>query len=168
MLNEPRVEVYNEKPYVAIRSKVNMYDIPAVLPPLIPEVLAWVAKNNATPNGPAFFLYRSMNKHNEIDIEVGVPVEGRLTGDGRIVEGALPAGKYATIKYIGDYQYIKEAHIALESWIAKNGLKEKQVITPDGVLWGARIESYITDPQEETNPEKWETNIVFLLEDSRK
>lgn len=38
MTNEPKIEHRDEQPYVAIRTRVKMSDIPAVLPPLVPQI----------------------------------------------------------------------------------------------------------------------------------
>ena len=165
MLTEPKLEFRKEQPYLAIRTKVNMKDVPTILPPLIPEVLEWIDRNEITSAGPAFFQYLSMNDRGDMEVEVGVPVKDKAMADGRIVAGSFPSGKYATLKYFGDYRHLKEAHMAMESWLSKKGLKEKQKVTGNGITWGGRIEFYITDPQVEPDPEKWETEVVFLLQE---
>jgi hypothetical protein len=45
MFGEPTIERRKEQPYMAIRTKLNMKDVPNILPPLIPEVLQWIDKN---------------------------------------------------------------------------------------------------------------------------
>jgi effector-binding domain-containing protein len=106
-----------------------------------------------------------MNKRGDLEVEVGVPVKDTAAGDSHVVAGTFPSGKYATLKYFGDYRNMKGAHMELESWISKKGLKEKQNVTDDGIVWGARIEFYITDLEIEIDPDKWETDIVFLLQE---
>jgi hypothetical protein len=32
-------------------------------------------------------------------------------------------------------------------------------------VWGGRVEFYITDPGEEPDPAKWETELAFLVAD---
>jgi effector-binding domain-containing protein len=164
MLTTPVIQQRAEQPYVSIHAKVNMDKIPAVLPPLIPEVSAWLGKNNMNPDGPPFFLYRSMDKNNDMVAEVGFPVKERTTGDGHIRGGIFPAGKYAVITYTGDYKNIREAHRALELWIRENGWKQKQEAGDNGTEWGILAESYVTDPQKEPDPQKWRTEVLFLLE----
>lgn len=167
MHREPTVEYYRERPYIAIGRKVNMKDIPVVLPPLIPHVLNFVGEKNLIQTGPAFFRYLTMDDE-DLEVEVGVPVQDFFEGDGEIVGSNFPAGKYATIKYFGDYKYIRDAHEELESWMGKNRLVKKEQIADDGISRGCRIEFYITDPAIETNPDKWETDIVSLVEDDVK
>jgi effector-binding domain-containing protein len=154
MLTEPKIVERKKQHYAAIRTTVSMNDIPHVLPPLIPEVADWLSKNNIVPDGAPFFRYLTMG--NKLDVEVGIPVQHAINNDGRIVAGFFPAGKYPTITYMGDYIHIKEAHIALESWSKEKGYKA----TP-----GTITEVYITDPTKEPSRDKWQTDIIYRLDD---
>jgi effector-binding domain-containing protein len=166
MISIPEIEQRAGQPYVAIHKNVHMNNVPSELPPLIPEVSAWVEKNKLTPAGPVFFLYRSMDKNYELVTEVGIPVKEQVPGDNRVIGGEFPAGKYAVITYTGDYNHIKDAHRALEKWITENGLKEKKPPEANGSTnWGVLAEFYITDPKTEPDPEKWKTEIVFLVDE---
>ena len=164
MLSEPKIEYRDEQPYVAIRTKVSMQEIPTVLPPLIPEVYAWLQKNHVATDHPCFFCYHRMDKDDMLEVDVGVPVDKVLSGDDRILADVFPAGRYATVLHTGHYSNLRKAHMNLESWKEKMGLKEKALITENGA-WGVRIEFYITDPEQEPNPDKWVTEIAFLLAD---
>ena len=166
MLSEPKTEYRAEQPYVAIRKNVPMQKIPEVLPPLIPEVRKWMLKNHITPDGPELFLYKSIHENNVLVTEVGVLVKNPEPGEGSIKGGSFPAGYYATIIYTGDYRNMMEAHMALEAWINKMGLTEKRRISGNDTEWGARTEFYLTDPDNEPHPEKWITEIAFLLDDA--
>lgn len=83
----------------------------------------------------------------------GLPVPGGLTGEGRIEIGELPGGALATTAHLGPYDKLSEAHAALRSWLAKEGR------SPTGAPW----ESYVTDPTEQPDPEKWETRLFHPL-----
>ena len=80
MLREPNVELRKEQPYLPIGTKLNMIDIPTILPPLICEVLEWINKNKITFAGPAFVQYLSMNDQGDMDVDVGVPVKNQIIG----------------------------------------------------------------------------------------
>jgi len=164
MLSTPKTEQRSERHYVAIRSTVHMNDIPTVLPPLIPEVHAWLKKNNITPDGPPFFQYLKMDSNNRLLTEVGFPVKGPATGDDRVIAGSFPAGLYATLTYTGHYMGLREANMTLDKWVKDSGLKERHRVSPDGSETGTRTESYMTDPDREPNPDKWRTDVSVLLE----
>ena len=165
MLSQPKTERRQALHYLSIPQTVHMHDIPDVLPPLIPEVKEWMQKRNMEATGPDFFLYKSMNDKGELDCEAGFPVVKLVEGDGRVIAGSFPAGLYASIIYTGHFKNMMQAHIALEKWIKEEGLTEKATSENGRTQWGGRTEFYLVDPDFEPNPDKWQTEIVFLLED---
>jgi effector-binding domain-containing protein len=163
MLTEPKVAYCAEQPYAAIRTEVEMKDIPTTLPQLIPKVSGWLAKNNIAPIGAPFFQYLSIDNNNKMQVAVGFPIAAPIKSDDGITGGAFPAGNYATVTHIGDYKKLKETHMFMESWVEKNGLHEKKHQSVSGIEWDSRAEFYITDPSEISNPDNWKTDVVFLL-----
>ena len=163
MLSTPKTEQRSEQHYVAIRARVSMNDIPTVLPPLIPEVTDWLKKNNIAPDGPPFFQYLKMDSNNGLIAEVGFRVKEPVKGDNRVLAGSFPAGLYATLTHTGHYMGLREANKTLDKWVKDSGFKERHRVTADGIEWGTRTESYITDPDREPNPDKWRTDVSFLL-----
>lgn len=163
-MTDPIIQFQNEQYYIAIRTEVKMPDIPTVLPPLIPEVFQWIEKNNLVQTGPCFFRYLAYHSNDQLLVDVGAPVKTQAAGDGRIIAGSFPAAAYVTVKYTGDYKELCYVHMKLESWMKEKGIKEgAQEI--DGRKYGARTEFYITDPAEEPDPAKWQTDVSILLAD---
>jgi effector-binding domain-containing protein len=165
MLSEPKTEHRSQRHYLAIAKTVHMNDIPQVLPPLIPEVKQWMKTRSIEASGPDFFLYKSMNDCSELDTEAGFTVATAVDGDGRIIAGTFPEGTYASIIYTGDFKDMMQGHIALENWIREQGLKEKVQTLAGETRWGGRTEFYLIDPDNEPDPGKWQTEIVFLLQE---
>ncbi|MCF0057089.1 GyrI-like domain-containing protein [Dyadobacter sp. CY356] len=163
MTTEPKKEFLEAEPYVAIRQKVSMAEIPTVLPPLISEVFVWMAKQKIEQNGAAFFRYLSMDENSNLVVDVGVPTKAKVAGDNRIISSVFPEGEYAALTFTGDYKNLRQAHMLLEEWIKQNGYKERSV-PDDGRLVGCRVEFYISDPGEEPDPEKWVTEVCVLVE----
>jgi effector-binding domain-containing protein len=149
MSSEPRVESRGEQPYIAIRATVTMAEIPVVLPPLIPEVYHWLQEQGVEPTGDVFFRYLSLD-NGALQVDVGVPVAAALRGDERVRPGVFPAGRYVATTYTGPYEGLRHAWQVLEAWKVQNGI--------DGT--GPRAEFYVTDPAEETDPQKWVTELV--------
>jgi effector-binding domain-containing protein len=165
MLSEPKTQYRQEIHYLAISKTVHMYDIPEVLPPLIPEVKNWMSDNHIKASGPDFFLYRSMNEQKELECEAGFTVSVPIAGNDRVRPGIFPAGTYASIIYTGDFKDMMQGHMALEQWIREKGFKEKTDTSEGLTRWGGRTEFYLIDPDHEPDPAKWQTEITFLLED---
>ncbi|WP_051664119.1 GyrI-like domain-containing protein [Dyadobacter crusticola] len=165
MLSDPKSERRKAWAYLAIAKTVHMNDIPDILPPLIPEVKQWMQQRDIEAIGPDFFLYKSMNEEGELECEAGFPISRTVEGDGMVTAGFFPGGNYASIVYTGDFKDMMQAHVALENWIKEQGLTEKKQVTNGKTQWGGRTEFYLVDPELEPDPQKWQTEIVFLLAD---
>ena len=163
MLTTPRLMQRHEQHYSAIRTDVAMKDIPEIVPPLLPVVQAWLKEKGIAPDGPPFFRYLSM-KGSLITMEAGVPVKMPPGMEGRIIAGSFPAGRYVTVLHTGPYSGLRAAHMALESWSENNELCLHQCTSKEQTSWGCRTETYLTDPNVETDPASWQTEIAFLLE----
>ena len=68
--------------------------------------------------------------------------------------------------YRGHYDGLVDANAALQAWAGERGLAFDQREGLDGEAFGGRIESYLTDPQQEPDPAKWETEIAYRLADT--
>jgi effector-binding domain-containing protein len=164
---EPKLEDRGEQPYAAIRTRVTMNDIDATLPPLIPEVYAWLQRQGVPPAGPPFFRYLVIDMARELEVEVGVPVASVVRGDDRVSAGALPAGRYATALHTGPYDQLIAATATLLAWAEENGIVWQVQETENGDAWAGRAEFYLNDPDEEPDPETWRTELAFLVADEQ-
>lgn len=163
MPTTPTIVEFAEQPYLAIRKNLTMDQIGEQLPPLIPEVFGWLAARGIAPAGAPFFKYNVVDMRGEMEIEVGVPVATPVPGDDRVLAGALPAGRYATVLHVGPYDGLVEATDRLLKWGAAEGVNWDR--SDDQRHWGARVEFYETDPDEEPDPAKWTTELRFRLAD---
>jgi len=163
MLSTPERVYKEEQPYIMIRKIVNMNDIPAELPPLVPKVKAWMESNGIEQDGPPFFHYLAMDKNNDIIAEAGFPVKAPVAGSGEFLGGRFKAGHYAHLTYTGDYKYMMTAHKALEAFTKENGFEEEMGLGTSEEPHGSRAEFYPTDETEVPDPDKWVTEIFVLL-----
>ncbi len=99
----------------------------------------------------------------QLDIELGFPVVSALSSDDRISTGVLPAGRYASLVYTGPYDGLVEANAALLDWGAEQGLMWDSWAAENGDRFGARLESYLTDPSTEPDPAKWDTEVAIRV-----
>lgn len=163
MLTTPTYEYRPEQPYIAIPAQVPI-PFGSFLNPLWKEAASWLQKNSLTPSGAPFIRYLTTDMSSRLDIEVGFPVSSVVRGDSRIVFGLLPAGRYAVLTYTGPYKGkgIYKANVAMMEWGEKNRVRwDKTVI--DGVdHWSARVEWYLTDPEQELDTKKYETVLAIL------
>jgi effector-binding domain-containing protein len=165
MTTEPEISTLPARPYAAIAASVTMETIGAVVPPLNGEVFGWLATRGITPAGPPFWKYSVIDMARNLEVEAGCPVAGPVTGDGRVVVGVLPAGRYATLSHVGHPSTLAAATATLLDWAAARSLRWDMVPSASGERWGARLEIYRTDPKTEPDMTKWVTELAFRLAD---
>ena len=160
----PEIVTRAEQPYVAIRGHVSMAEIGA-LAVRTPEVYAWLATHGLPPAGPPFLKYNVIDMMRQLEIDNGVPVAAPVDGDGHVVAGVLPGGRYATATHVGHPSELVDATKALLDWAAAQNLTWDMSPSADGDRWGSRLEIYLTDPREEPDMSKWVTQLAFRLAD---
>jgi effector-binding domain-containing protein len=164
MPGTPEIVTRAKQPYMAIRAQVAMGELPA-LGARLGEVFAWLGANGLEQAGPPFFKYNVIDMARELDMEAGVPVVVSAAGDGQVVPGVLPPGRYATLTHVGHPQELAEVTKVLLDWAAEQGLKWDISPGDRGDRWGSRLEFYRTDPSQEPDMNKWETQLAFRLAD---
>ncbi len=159
----PEIESRAGQPYVAIRTRVTPETLGTVVPPLNQEVFAWLGERDAVPSGPPFWKYNVIDMARNLEVEAGVPVAQPLAGNGRVIAGTLPAGRYVTLHHVGAPETLAGATASLLDWAAAKGLAFDVSPSPEGERWGCRLEIYLTDPRDEPDMSKWETRLAFRL-----
>jgi len=165
MITEPQVEDREAQPYVGRRTQATLAELPTVIPQRLGEVLAWLNRQGVAPAGAPFIRYHIIDMAGHLDVELGVPVAGRLAGTDGIQASVLPAGRYATLRYTNIARGI-EANAALLAWGTAQGLVWDTWAAPHGDGFGARLESFLTDPAAEPDPTRWETEVAIRLADA--
>ena len=165
MITEPKMEDRKEQAYVGIRTQVPMKEFSKIIPKLHKEVNKWLTKQGITPSGAPFMRFHVINMESDMDIEIGVPVASAVEGNGHVQAGVIPAGRYASLIYTGVRNGIR-GNKALLEWVAEMGLKLDRWDVETGDAFAARYESYLTDPADEPDKKKWETEVAIRLADN--
>ena len=165
-MSAPEIVTRAEQPYVAIRGHVSMAELGAFAV-RTGEVFAWLGSRGLTPAGPPFLKYNVIDMMRQLEVENGVPLTAPAdaTGDGEVISGVLPAGRYATVTHVGHPSELAGATKALLDWAAGQGLTWDMSPGETGERWGSRLEFYLTDPREEPDMSKWITQLAFKLAD---
>ena len=161
----PEIVTRPEQPYAAIRTQVTMADLGTVVPPLNQEVFAWLGACGVAPAGAPFWKYNVIDMAGELEVEAGVAVAAAVAGDGQIMAGVLPAGRYATLMHVGHPSELMAATKRLLDWAAEQSLAWDVTPSGSGDRWGCRLETYLTDPREEPDMSKWVAQLAFKLAD---
>jgi effector-binding domain-containing protein len=166
-MTEPKLEQRNAQPYVAIRRQVTTQELASVLADqVLGQVFAWLESKGVASAGAPFFRYHTtdMTGAGRFDVEVGIPVTTAVPGDSSVYADVLPAGRYAVLVNSGPYDDLVAAHGALLAWGETNGIVWQ--VAEDGKAQGIPIETYLTNPAEEPDPQKWQTEIAYLVTDT--
>ncbi|HEY3607005.1 MAG TPA: GyrI-like domain-containing protein [Pseudonocardiaceae bacterium] len=165
MTTEPEITELPALHYAAIAASVTMGTLGTVVPPLNVEVFGWLAARGIVPAGPPFWRYTVIDMARNLEVAAGCPVAEPVPGDGRVVAGELPAGRYVTLRHVGHPSTLGAVTGGLLDWAAAKGLKWDMVDSAAGERWGARLEIYLTDPATEPDMTKWVTQLAFRLAD---
>jgi effector-binding domain-containing protein len=167
MITGPKLENRTEQHYMGIRTKAAISELSSVIPQLHDEVHRWLDAQGLAPSGAPFIRYHVINMAENLDIELGWPVARTLTGNERVKAGILPAGRYGTVLYTGDYSGLMEANRVLVDWAKAEGIVWDRWDDEHGDAFRSRYEVYITDPGNEPDPAKWETEVAIKLADGQ-
>ncbi|MEV5966310.1 GyrI-like domain-containing protein [Kribbella sp. NPDC051952] len=154
----PEIVEVGERPYVALRGKVAMGGIGAFADRMR-EVIDWLAAREIAPNDAPFFKYDVVDMESGLTMEIGFPVDDLHAGEGEIVTGTLPAGRYASADYHGHPDGLVDATRDLLDWASAEGLEWDA----NGDNWTARLEIYKSDPREVPDMNDWDTELQFKL-----
>jgi effector-binding domain-containing protein len=161
---EPEIRQRAAQAYVGIRAWVTMAAIGSVAD-RIPEIFSWLGPRGIAPAGPPFFRYHIVNMGGQLEVEAGVPVASVVQDDGDIRAGTLPAGRFAVMTHTGAPDTLVAATAELLGWAEAHGLAWDVTPTEAGVKWGCRVEFYLTNPAEQPDASRWQTQLAFKLAD---
>ena len=165
MTYEPRVAERPPTPYVGVTQTVTMTTI-AEIADQIPRVIESAVALGLTPAGAPFLRYDVIDMARELAIEAGIPLADDVppgTPLGDLEAGVLPGGRYATVVHVGHPATLADATGSLLRWAADAGLTFDVRTDERGDVWGCRLESYLTDPRDEPDMSRWETELAFRL-----
>jgi len=135
-----------------VRSQVTREELPDAIGAGMGRVFPYAQRAGIAIAGRPFARYVGMDGE-QMSIEVGAPVVAPAKGEGEIEVGSIPGGPVVVGVHMGPYDQLHETFEAMERWLAENGLRSG----------GAPWESYITDPDELSDPAQWRTDVYWPL-----
>lgn len=142
--------------YLVKRATVSMQDMEQHFQETMPAVGMAFEQNGVEMAGTPTGLYYTWDEATQTsDVAIGIPA-----ASGTKIEGLtaieIPAGRALQIDYIGPYAGTGAAHEAIAAYLEAQGLTGKE----------PAIERYMGDPgpDTETDPNKWMTQVLYLLE----
>jgi hypothetical protein len=151
-------------PYAAIAIALPMEKLGSAAP-LNGAVFGWLAQQDVAPAGPPFWKYNVIDMAGQLELEVGVATETPATADDRVSVGELPAGRYLETTYHGHPDGLLQATSELLAHADAQGLIFDKADSPKGERWAARLEYYLSDPDQQPDMTQWDTVLSFKLAD---
>lgn len=160
----PVIHKRDEQPYVALRATTVKEKIPEIVPGMFARLgFLLVVEHEKFTDAP-FIRYLVKNAETgEMEIEVGFPLSSVIQTEAPFIQDVLPAGNYATTIHHGSHDTISDTTVKLFEWAEQSHLNWKGTLLPEGHAWAAKVEHYLVGPQNESDPEKWKTEIAILL-----
>ena len=118
------------------------------------RIFEHMGANNIEPAGPPFAVYYEFDPEGNTVFETGVPVTIESECGEGIEYKEYPAMKVVTTLYKGPYEKMEQVYTDLEQYITDNNHKKL------GPVW----EVYLTDPQQEEDPNNNQTIIYYQVE----
>jgi GyrI-like small molecule binding domain len=151
-------------PYAGVSAWVTMDAVGSVAD-RIPEIFGSLGARGIAPAGPPFFRYHVIDMDRQLLVEAGIPVAAAAPDDGDVRGGTLPSGRFAVMTHTGGPETLVAATSALLDWGNARGLAFDVSQTDAGEKWGCRLESYLTNPAEQPDTSRWQTELAFRLAD---
>lgn len=145
-------EVTQLKPQHAavVKAQVGLDELPDIFREAFHATMTAIERQGLRATGPPFAYYPSAPT-TVVTLEAGFPTSEAIEPEGRVVGFELPGGTAVTTVHIGPYDAMEETYTRMQSWMTDHGYD------PSRGMW----EVYLTDTENEPDPRRWRTRIVW-------
>jgi effector-binding domain-containing protein len=112
-----RLEQLSARPLAVVRRRAASHELAKVVPAACGTVWNVIRSQQVAGAGRHVAVYLDC----QINLEVGVEMDGPFTGHGEVVPSTTPAGLVATTTHYGPYHLLHGAHQAILQWCKDNG-----------------------------------------------
>lgn len=158
MIEMPRITETEEQKAAVVRLTVSRAELPDAVPPALGELVSAIAAAGLEPQGP-MFMHHLTTSEEQLNVEVGFPVERPVPPTGRVQPGRLPAATVARTVYQGPYEGLYGAWDDFGKQLESGGLLDRWHMLPEETLW----ESYLVGPETTPDASRWRTELNLPL-----
>jgi len=145
-----RLEQLDSIPLAVVRRRAARRELSKVVPEACGAVWNVIRSQNIAGAGRNVAVYLD----DQINLEVGVELNGPFSGHGEAIASATPAGLVAATTHFGSYQRLHEAHQAIRQWCQANA---HELAGPCWEIYGHWQQEWNNDPA------RIRTDVVYLL-----
>ena len=149
------VQIMEETPQLVAATKIhtNLSRIGNDIGTGFGSLMRVLGREGVAGSGPPLIVYHhAIDQETDGDIEICVPVNTAISGDGEVYARELEGGTMATAVHRGPYEEIAAAYHTLTGWISEHGHE----------IAGPPREIYLNDPQT-VLPEELLTRVEFPI-----
>ena len=143
-----------EKTFIIKRETVGFDNLPAFFTKYYGAIYGHLQKAGISPSSPPCAIYYKIDEEKkETEVAAAVPAQGNVPDVKGFDKLVIPPSKVITTTYYGPYdEGMIPAYSAMEDYLNANNLTRELM-----------IEEYLSDPMVEKDPDKWKTNIYFVI-----
>src|SRR3954469_15258066 len=145
-----RLESSNGRPLAVVRRRARPHELARVVPDACGVVWTAARAQPAAAPGRHVAVYLD----GQINLEIGVEVDGPFAANGEVVPSATPAGPTATATHLGPYSSLGQTHDAIRQWCTDHG---HALAGPSWEVYGHWQADWNADPA------RIRTDIYYLL-----
>lgn len=147
------IQDVDEQHVLVIRERVQQDEMKEVVPRDIGEVHGYLQELGLGFHGPPLCVCPFPDEDGMLEAEIGWPVPHEVPGKGRIECKTLPATRALVMKHVGPFSALGSSYRHMSELMEENGLEAA----------GDPRELYVTDPEEVSDPNEYETLIVWPI-----
>jgi len=134
---------------LAIKSEVTMEGMPDAMGGAFQQLMEF---GGAQMTGPPFAIWYKW-EGDVFEFDNCIPVATAIPGNDVIKNITTYAGKTVSVSHTGAYETTHHSWAALQEYVTNNNLETN----------GEPYEVYLTNPQEEPNPDNWITELYWPI-----
>ena len=134
-----RLERLSARPLAVVRRRAASHELSKVVPDACGTVWNVIRSQKVSGAGRHVAVYLD----DQINLEVGVELDGPFTRHGEVVVSATPPGLVATTTHFGPYQLLHKAYEDIRQWCAANG---HVLAGPNWEVYGHWKDEWNSDP----------------------
>lgn len=151
----PGISIVDVKsgPAISIKDSVATADLGLFMETFMPTLYLYAVRMEAKMAYPPYSVYYNWDPEGKVLVEIGMPLQESIEGEGIIKASVTPGGKALTAVYNGPYEEMAVVYEALEQYM------KVMNIEPVGHAW----EGYLRGPATESDPANFQTIVYFAI-----
>ena len=139
--------------FIGVKDQLNFGNIQSFYAAHLPAIYSYVNKHFTLSGAPTGLYFSWDDKKGETTMAAAVPIRELDANVDTTYSSWIIGGKALKYEHYGNYDSIHLAHERLDLYLEENNLTKDSPV----------IEEYVTDPGQETDTTKWQTNVYYML-----